>query len=444
VGSFSDKLHEAEGELAGFFRGAFREGEKLLQDLSNLAEMVKKEIAAWIARPEVLRMLLEDLQRLRPNLVVGQKAFVTKYADVLEVLKANGNFTVASIYADKMRRTSGDFILGMEDTPQYRREAGILHAAIHPDDFARIREFDRESTEAIITQALPQGRMDVAGGLFRQVPARLVSRYFGVPGPDEPTQMRWMRTIFWEIFLNFSNDPQVAQAAEQSSAEMKAYLGSWIMARKALMAQGRAPDDFLTRLLALQAQPETRLDDEGVGRNVGGVVVGAVDTTCTAASQALDELLKRPDQLEGARQAALAGNDALFSAYVFEALRFHPLNPLLLRHCEKDYTLAAGTPRQALIPAGSEVFAMTLGGMMDPEVFPHPEEFRTDRPYESYIIFGYGQHRCFGEPINRVQVPALLKSVVALKGLRRAPGEEGQIHYDGPFPDRLVVEFDGR
>ncbi len=396
-----------------------------------LGELVKKEITAWIAKPDVLRMLLEDQQRLMPVTVTSQAVIVTKYDDVVEVLKQNQNFTVTDIYSAKMKLTSGDFILGMEDTPQFRREAAILHAAVKMEDMARVQNFDQEACRRVVEAAAASRRLDVAGGLFRVVPARLVEDYFGVPGPDEATLMRWTRTIFWEIFLNLGNDPTVAATAVQSSGELKAYLDALIAKRKPQALAGQGPDDFLGRLLRMQANPETALDDEGVRRNIGGVIVGAVDTTSTAASQALDELPKRPQQLAGARQAALEGNDPLFLQYVYEALRFHPLNPLILRHSEKDYGLAAGTKRQTLIPGNREVYAMTFGGMFDPDRFPDPNSFRTDRPLQDYLIFGYGQHRCFGEPINKIQVPELLKSVVRLKGLRRAEGGEGELRLPG-------------
>jgi hypothetical protein len=51
-------------------------------------------------------------------------------------------------------------------------------------------------------------------------------------------------------------------------------------------------------------------------------------------------------------------------------------------------------------------------------------------------------HQCFGRYVNVVQVPELVKAVVGLKGVRRARGSAGQLSYEGPFPDHLVVEFD--
>jgi len=55
--------------------------------------------------------------------------------------------------------------------------------------------------------------------------------------------------------------------------------------------------------------------------------------------------------------------------------------------------------------------------------------------------FGYGLHTCFGQYINRVQIPGILKPLLKKKGLRRADGNAGQLQYSGPFPSSLEVAF---
>jgi cytochrome P450 len=79
--------------------------------------------------------------------------------------------------------------------------------------------------------------------------------------------------------------------------------------------------------------------------------------------------------------------------------------------------------------------------MFDPEVFIEPKLFRANREVE-YLHFGYGMHRCFGRAINGVQIPEIVGALLRLPNLRRASGREGRIAYDGPFPDRLILEFD--
>jgi cytochrome P450 len=216
-----------------------------------------------------------------------------------------------------------------------------------------------------------------------------------------------------------------------------------IARRKAELAAGDdGRDDVLTRLLKMQSDPENSFDDAGIRRNVGGTILGAIETTSKAATQAFDQLLDRPKLLRKAQEAALADDDQLVFSYVFEALRFNPHNPIIIRHCDRSYIVAKGTKREKEIPQGSTVFAATLAAMFDPEEFPSPNDFRTDRPAGKYIHFGYGLHTCFGEYVNLAQLPGVIKRLLRQPGLRRAAGDDGQMRFDGPFPDSLIVAFD--
>lgn len=80
--------------------------------------------------------------------------------------------------------------------------------------------------------------------------------------------------------------------------------------------------------------------------------------------------------------------------------------------------------------------------MFDSKVFNQASRFRSDRPDWAYLHFGYGLHTCFGRYVNVVQVPEVVSAVLRLDNLRRASGRDGRIVYEGPFPDRLLLEFD--
>lgn len=80
--------------------------------------------------------------------------------------------------------------------------------------------------------------------------------------------------------------------------------------------------------------------------------------------------------------------------------------------------------------------------MFDPERFSDPDESRTDREVEC-LHFGGGPHRCFGRAMNGVQIPERLAASTRLPGLRGAGGGAGRVADDGPFPGRLILEFDG-
>src|SRR5262249_59764288 len=95
------------------------------------------------------------------------------------------------------------------------------------------------------------------------------------------------------------------------------------------------------------------LDNDGICRTLMGLVIGMVETTSQAAVQALLVLFSKPDALARAAAAATADDDDALSDLIFEALRFSPINPMVVRVAKEDYRLAAGKPHQTLIRKGT-------------------------------------------------------------------------------------------
>ncbi len=394
-----------------------------------------------LTRPGLLRPVFSMLRRSFPILKLGKRVIVTRHSDVIEVLTRDTDFTIAEINAAGINQSAGPFILGMDRSPQYDMELAVLRQAVRPDDLDWIRKLVQENATTLAAAAHSQGKIDVVNGLARVAAIRMVDSYFGIPAPDEPTMMRWMRDIFRNLFANPTFDAHVQRDAMRSSRELQHHMDRVIASRKSQLAEPDQPDDVLGRLLLLQKPENSWLDDRGVQRNLGGLIVGAVDTTSKFVTLAIDELLRRPVALAGARTAAMAHDMQLVQNYAYEAVRFNPHHPVQARFCKKETEVAAGTSRARTIPAGSLVFPATLSAMFDPEVYVEPGSFRADREAD-YLHFGYGMHRCFGRAINAVQIPELVATLVRLKNLRRASGPTGRIAWDGPFPERLILEFD--
>jgi cytochrome P450 len=185
------------------------------------------------------------------------------------------------------------------------------------------------------------------------------------------------------------------------------------------------------------------MNDRDIRNNLIGLLIGELPTLSATANLALDELLDRPREFAAACAAAQRGDDATLAAYVFEALRFRPLNPVVYRRAMRDTSIAAGTLRRRRIVKDSIVMASNLSAMFDPLAVPDAPAFRIDRPWETYMLWGYGMHACFGAHINRAVLPAMLKPLLAQPNLRRAEGARGQIDKAGtPFPQHFHLEFD--
>ena len=184
------------------------------------------------------------------------------------------------------------------------------------------------------------------------------------------------------------------------------------------------------------------MDDLSIRNNLFGLLIGFVPTLSKACVNALSQLLDRPEQLAGARRAALADDDAALGAYVMEALRFDPINPVIYRRATRDTTIAHGTPRGRRVARGMMVMGANLSAMFDPMKLENPDAFRTDRPWGDYMLWGYGMHNCFGAHINRAVMPQMLKPLLRQEQLRRSPGAAGRIDLAGrPYPAHWMLEF---
>jgi cytochrome P450 len=106
--------------------------------------------------------------------------------------------------------------------------------------------------------------------------------------------------------------------------------------------------------------------------------------------------------------------------------------------------LAKGTTRQRRVPAGARVIAGPLAAMFDPEVFERPWHFCSARPLEDYVHFGDGPHVCFGKYVADTQIIEILRALLLLNSLQRAPGRRGRVHYEGPAVDSLGIVFASR
>jgi cytochrome P450 len=110
---------------------------------------------------------------------------------------------------------------------------------------------------------------------------------------------------------------------------------------------------------------------------------------------------------------------------------------------EVPFEVAEGSMHATRIPAGTLTFAATQSAMLDDDVVDDPGEFRIGRPAHHHLHFGVGLHQCFGRFANAMQIPLIAKAVLRRLGLARAPGPEGQLVKDGPFPQSLVLTFEG-
>lgn len=410
---------------------------------------IGSRLGAAIGGPEGQRKVFAVLRLLQPNLVLkrriiasypnnGITAIATRHDDVTDILSRDADFGV--VYAPRMEMITGgeNFFLGMQDTPRYTRDTSNMRLVVRGDDVPAIVVPYVAASAAEIVAMVP-GKIDVPQALTQPVAGGLLDHYFGTPGPSQADIAEWTTLLFWYLFIDLQADPDLDARAQAAAARFRDWMDGHIAARRA----GPAKDDVLGRCLIMGDADMPGMSDRDIRNNLIGLLIGELPTLSATANLALDELLDRPREFAAACAAAQRGDDATLAAHVFEALRFRPLNPVVYRRAMRDTTIAAGTLRRRRIVKDSIVMASNLSAMFDPIAVPDAPAFRIDRPWETYMLWGYGMHACFGAHINRAVLPAMLKPLLAQPNLRRAEGARGQIDKAGtPFPQHFHLEFD--
>ena len=367
-------------------------------------------------------------------------ALVTRYDDVRQVFLQDECFGVP--YADNLDLIMGGekFFLGMGDTPEYRRDTAAMRDVVRAGDLPRLAAECAQAADRLLDQA--GGRVEVVE-YTRRITFDVLCRYFGISLPASGDLRVWATRLF-EFQFTYAGrfgagvtDPVYLDAARMAPL-LRAHVDGLIAARR---ASGNGPDDVLGRALSRQADGGGEgFSDAKIRCALIGFLVGGLPQPPMVLPQALEQLLQRPDRLAEAQAAAHAGDTDTVARYMFEALRFDPLAPLLQRRVIAPAVLAPGTARETHLAAGGTVGVSFASAMRDPRRVADPESFRIDRPASDYLHFGHGLHSCFGEHINRVMLPAMFTALLQ-RDVRRAPGPEGELVKRGIFADTLWVEY---
>lgn len=406
----------------------------------SMADGLFQRLGGWAMRNmDVLFMVARNLF---PILVVTYKgksfALVSRFDDVQEVMSRPNVFQVPYAAKLKVIMGGGNIFLGMDDVPDFTRDKSTMRVVVPRSD---VETLVKTRTEALAREVVEKagGRIDIAMELTQTVTTRFFLDYFGTPDTEKGEMSDWARLLFHFQFADQGNDPALLARVEPVAKALRDHLDGVIAARKSAPDDGK--DDILGRCLKLQAAGTPGMSDEQIRNNLIGFIVGGLPQPPMIIPQLFQILLDRPKELRGACEAARAGDDALMTRYVFEALRYYPLTPGLFRQCAQPYRVAGGNWRSRTIPAGATVLALTRSAMFDGRRVPSPWSFRLDRPDYAYMHFGYGMHICFGVYINLVMVPMICKALLEKADLRRAGGEAGQLSLEGIFAKRLVVEY---
>jgi cytochrome P450 len=363
---------------------------------------------------------------------------VLRDADVREVLAHDREFPVP--WGARMMRVTGskNFVLGMANGEEYRRNYQQIARAFAREDVAQhVVPLAARASEEMLRG---KKRIDAVRDLIWAVPAQLCEDYYGIETPDKLLLADWTVAMSSYLFGTASEDTSTSGEA----LAMTAADGFRNLIRSAIEStrRGDRRGIVLPRLIDMQAA-DPDLTDDVLEAHLFGMVTGFIPTNLLAGGNMLETLLRREDFHSETRKAALRGDDDLLWRCLREALRFRHINMGPLRTCGPDgYTVAAGTRFSKRFAAGAKILASTQSAMFDSRRVVNPKNFDPNRAPAEYLVFGYGQHWCVGAYIAIAQITQTFKALLRKPGLRRAPGKAGRLQFITAYPAHLTVEFD--
>ncbi|MDQ6935666.1 MAG: cytochrome P450 [Actinomycetota bacterium] len=175
-----------------------------------------------------------------------------------------------------------------------------------------------------------------------------------------------------------------------------------------------ARSDVLSRLLLVRDdETGAGLSDDELRDQLVTLLLAGHETTATALAWALYELGQDPVQERRARAAATSGDTDYLEAVLKEAMRLHPVIPMVVRHL-----MAPARIGGVDLPRGANVAASIILAHESEASHADHVRFRPDRFIEgevapnTWIPFGGGVRRCIGAGFSLMEGVAVLREVL--------------------------------
>jgi cytochrome P450 len=352
--------------------------------------------------------------------------YVVRYEDVRTAL-----FDVARLTTESPQSTIfdtfGAHILTTEGATHDRYREASRHSFAPGFIRAHLETAIRAAASALIDGFEKEGQADLRAVFASRLPIQVMLLVCGLPADAEPRMRRWYDS-FEAALANFTRNPGIRAAAQQSVAEFHALLDSAIGSINEV-------DDHSLLVRLVRAPAGERLGDDEIKRNLSIIFFGGISTVEALLLNSLWALFQHPVSLERVRR-----DPALLAPAIEETMRW--LSPVqsATRHVTQAFEWHG-----VEFSAHDTVNCMLGAANRDPAIFTDPGRFDLDRANSRrHLGFATGPHACLGSHLAKAEVRIGLEMLFAkLHNLRMERSlTQPPSGYEFRQPRKLTVSWD--
>lgn len=334
----------------------------------------------------VYKRLRDEQPALPVNTMMGVNYMITRYDDVLAILK-DGKMFSSKANARGIGLVMGRTILEMEGK-EHVRHRNIIAPFFGPRAMkAEMPEVVDRIVHGLIDQFAGAGHADLVHQFTFTFPMQVMASIIGIPVSDYHA--------FHQMALDLISVGDDPARGFQASSDLVTYLTPLMAERKA------APtNDLLSKLMHAEVDG-SRLTDEEVLGFLRLLLPAGAETTYRLTGSCLYALLTHPDVY-----AEVRADRAAIEPLIQETLRWESPVQFVSREPTQDVEIG-GCP----VPAGAMLSVVVGSANRDERHYAEADRFDLRRKNDDHLAFGFGEHFCAGSPL------ALLEARTALNAL---------------------------
>lgn len=360
-------------------------------DLADPAAFVEHDPYAYWDR-----MRRSDPVRWHPP-AYGRPGFwaVARHRDVLACYKDAARLSSARGTVLDVLLSGGDSaggrMLAVMDRPRHRELRQVMLRAFSPRVLGKVEVAVRRRADALVAAVAGTGEADAARDIAEHLPLNTVCDLLELPVADRPSLLGWNKRALSSE--SAEDDPFDALEARN---EILSYFVDVVRERR------RHPgEDVISMIAGARVEGEPMTEDD-LALNCYSLILGGDESTRVTTIGALHALGTHEEQWHRLRTGEVAVRSA-----VEEVLRWVTPAMHFARTATVDLRIG-----DAEVSAGDIVTLWNISANNDPEVFTRPRAFDVGREHNPHVALGHGPHFCLGAFLGRLELSAVLDSLV--------------------------------